>query len=104
LIRITRPSALSVVAVLGLVANVGLTAALTRPLGISGAAIGSVVAYWAYGIAMVLLFSRTSGLALKPLLSGPLQGQPTAFDGRRHPSGRASSRGELENDREHVHK
>jgi O-antigen/teichoic acid export membrane protein len=69
--RLARPSVISLVAVLGLVLNVAATLALIPPLGVVGAALGSVVGYWAYAYLIVRLFARTTGVRRHEIFSLP---------------------------------
>jgi O-antigen/teichoic acid export membrane protein len=60
LLRIAQPIQMAALALGGLLLNAGLTVALVDPLGITGAALASLVAYWAYAFAMLFLVKRTA--------------------------------------------
>jgi O-antigen/teichoic acid export membrane protein len=68
LVRVGRPTAISLLACAGLALNLGLTLALVGPFGIVGAAAASVIAYWVYTSAIAWLLLRTASLPWAALI------------------------------------
>jgi O-antigen/teichoic acid export membrane protein len=62
--RVGRPATVSMLAVAGLAANVAITVVAVELLGIIGAAAASVVALWAYALAIHKLFVRVTQVQL----------------------------------------
>jgi O-antigen/teichoic acid export membrane protein len=62
LMRLWRPELLSGVAVVGVAINVVATIALFHVLGLAGAALASVLAYWIYALAVLAIFGRVAGV------------------------------------------
>jgi len=67
LMRIARPLWVSVLACSSLALNIVLTVMLIPPLGIIGAALGSVGAYWAYALATAAVFARVAHVPITTL-------------------------------------
>jgi O-antigen/teichoic acid export membrane protein len=76
LYRVGRPAQISVVACAGVVLNAAVTVAMVGPLGITGAALGSLVAFWAYAALMIGLLVRATGMGVGELLALPRRGDP----------------------------
>jgi O-antigen/teichoic acid export membrane protein len=62
-----RPGLSSAMAGLAVVATIVLDVVLIPPFGVPGAAVASVVAYAAYGVASLIALSRVSGIAVREL-------------------------------------
>jgi O-antigen/teichoic acid export membrane protein len=71
LMRLTRPSALSLLACAGLIFNIAATIALIEALGIAGAALASMAAFWIYAFAILKLAARETGIPLKAIFGAP---------------------------------
>jgi O-antigen/teichoic acid export membrane protein len=71
LMRLARPSALSLLACVGLILNVGTTVVLVQALGIAGAALASMVAFWAYAFAILNLAAKVTGIPMKTIFGPP---------------------------------
>ena len=71
LARVARPSVVLVPAFAGLATNVVLNFALVPTLGISGAAIASLVSYWLYAVLLLARFRRVTQLSLRSILRRP---------------------------------
>jgi O-antigen/teichoic acid export membrane protein len=65
LCREGNPAIISAAGCLAVLTNAVLNVALIPPLGIEGAAIGSVVTYWCYTAVIVLIFARATGLGVE---------------------------------------
>jgi O-antigen/teichoic acid export membrane protein len=76
LFRVGRPLQLSVVAWMGVAVNAAATVAMFGALGITGAAIGSVVAFWLYAAIMMIVLTRTTGIRGRDLAALPRRGDP----------------------------
>jgi O-antigen/teichoic acid export membrane protein len=64
LIRVVRPAALWRPAAIALAVNVGLNLILIPALGITGAALASLISYGCYGVLLLRLFHNATGLRL----------------------------------------
>jgi stage V sporulation protein B len=71
LARVGRYAAISFVALLGLAVNVLANFALIPLLGIAGAAIASVIAYWLYTVLLLRVFRSAMSLSLRPMFQPP---------------------------------
>jgi O-antigen/teichoic acid export membrane protein len=69
LARVARPVMLSMIALAGLLLNIALTIAFTPWLGITGAAIASIVAYWSYALALLLAAERTTVVSIRDFIN-----------------------------------
>jgi O-antigen/teichoic acid export membrane protein len=76
LIRVGRPSETSVAACVSVLLNAVATVVLFQLLGIAGAALGSIVAFWIYAAMMVRLLVRVSGTDFRELIAFPRRGDP----------------------------
>jgi O-antigen/teichoic acid export membrane protein len=76
LIRSVDPIKLARTAGIALVANVILVLLLVPPLGATGAALASLVAYWLYAARLIQLMHRQSGVGLRAMLGRPQPGDP----------------------------
>lgn len=76
LMRVGQPRAISALAFAGVALNAGATVALTALMGIAGAALGSVIAYWCYTGGILLLMRRDTSVSLRPLLARPARSDP----------------------------
>ncbi len=74
--RVGRPLQLSMVACAGVVLNAIATVAMVGPFGITGAALGSVIAFWVYAGAMVAMLVRNSELSVGELIAFPRRDDP----------------------------
>jgi O-antigen/teichoic acid export membrane protein len=63
-----RPGISSALAGIAAAITVALDLALIPPLGVTGAAIASVIAYTAYGIGSLMVLHRVSGIAMRSML------------------------------------
>jgi O-antigen/teichoic acid export membrane protein len=78
LVRVGRPITTSLAAWSGVALNAAATVAMFIPLGIVGAALGSVVAFWVYALIMVGLLTSASRIQVSDLVGLPRRGDPVA--------------------------
>ncbi|HYF24602.1 MAG TPA: polysaccharide biosynthesis C-terminal domain-containing protein, partial [Baekduia sp.] len=71
LARVARPAVVVQPAVVGAVANVVLNLLLVPSLGISGAALASVISYWTYALLLLRRFEHATGLPLRTAFRRP---------------------------------
>ena len=76
LFRVGRPVETSSAACASVVVNAVATLVLYQALGITGAAIGSIVAFWVYAAIMVTLLVRASGMSARDIVALPRRGDP----------------------------
>jgi stage V sporulation protein B len=76
LIRIGRPTAISICAIAALVINIAGNLALIPPLGIVGSALASVVSYWVAALLMIWLVRRATEIPIRRTLSWPGPEEP----------------------------
>jgi O-antigen/teichoic acid export membrane protein len=81
--RIGSPSRISALAVGGLVLNLALTALLVPAIGIAGAGVASLIAFWLYAVAIASMLARMTGRPLRDMFALPRRDDEVSVLARR---------------------